>query len=126
MQSAYNCQFFKNWQLYKITKSHNFNKMLDKDSIILGVFLGLAIPFVGYALILTLFEQIAAAEWLNPETRTISFRSRTIAVLAICLNIIPFKIYQKRWQENTMRGIIIATLVYVGVWVYQFAGGIFQ
>ena len=100
--------------------------MLDKDSHLLGVLLGLAIPFVGYAVILTLFEQLATIEWLSTETRTISFRARTIAVLAICLNIIPFKIYQKKWHQTTMRGIILATLFYVSFWLYQFSGELFQ
>jgi len=99
--------------------------MLEKDSLILGILIGLAIPFVGYALILTLFEQIAATDWLSSETRTISFRSRTIAVLAICLNIIPFKIYQRRWYHSTMRGIILATLIYVVWWLIKFSGDIF-
>lgn len=99
--------------------------MLDKDSLIVGVLLGLAVPFVGYALILTLFEQLAATDWLSSETRTITFRARTIAVLAICLNIIPFKYYQKQWYQTTMRGIVIATLLYVGVWLFNFAGDIF-
>ena len=99
--------------------------MLDKDSLILGVFLGLAVPFVGYALILTLFEQLAATEWLSAETRTISFRARTIAVLAICLNIVPFKYYQKQWYQATMRGVMMATLIYVSLWLYQFSGDIF-
>ena len=99
--------------------------MLDRNSLILGIFLGLAVPFVGYALILTLFEQLAATEWLSSETRTISFRARTIAVLAICLNIIPFKIYQKMWHQTTMRGIVLATLFYVGFWLFKFSGDIF-
>lgn len=99
--------------------------MLDRDSIILGILIGLAVPFVGYALFLTFFEQLAAADWLSTETRTISFRTRTTAVLAIFLNIIPFKIYQKRWNMTTMRGIIIATLLYVGVWLYYFSGELF-
>ena len=99
--------------------------MLDKDSLLIGILIGLCIPFVGYALILTIFEQIGAAEWLNPETRTITFRARTIAVLAICLNIIPFRIYQKRWQHTTMRGIILATFVYVTIWMVKYSSDIF-
>ena len=71
--------------------------MLDKDSLLLGLLLGLAVPFVGYALILTLFEQLAATEWLSSDTQTITFRARTIAVLAICLNVILFRYYQKQW-----------------------------
>ena len=100
--------------------------MLDRDSIILGILVGLAIPFVGYAILLTILEQVAELDFLSSETRTISFRSRTVAVLAICLNIIPFKMYQRRWRQTTMRGIVIATMIYVGVWLYWFSADIFH
>jgi len=99
--------------------------MLDNDSLILGLLLGLAVPFVGYALILTLFEQLAATEWLSSDTRTITFRARTMGVLAICLNIIPFRYYQKQWYQTTMRGVMIATLFYVGFWLFKFSSDIF-
>ena len=95
--------------------------MLEKDSIILGLLLGLCIPFVGFATIQMIFERIADSDTLNPEMRDITFRPRTIAILAICLNLIPFNIY-KNWRfDNTMRGVIIATFVYVFVWILYFA-----
>ena len=81
-------------------------------------------PLVGYALILTFFEQLAAAEWLSADTRTIVFRARTMGVLAICLNIIPFRTYQKRWHYDSMRGVVIGTFICVGIWMYQFGGEI--
>jgi len=95
--------------------------MLEKDSILLGIILGLCVPFVGFATIKMFFEQLASMELLNPEMRTIFFRERTIAILAICLNLIPFNIY-KRWRfDQTMRGVLFATFVYVFAWVWFFA-----
>ncbi len=100
--------------------------MLERNSILLGIILGLCVPFVGYAVILMIFDQIGASEWLNSEMRTISFRARTIGVLAICLNLIPFNIYRK-WRFNaTMRGIIIATFMYVAAWIIRFSGDLFN
>lgn len=99
--------------------------MFNKDSLILGILLGFAIPFVGYAVILMIFEQIGASEWLNREARDITFRARTIAVLAICLNIIPFRYYQKQRYEASMRGVILATMIYVGLWMFKFSGHLF-
>lgn len=99
--------------------------MLDRDSLILGILLGLVVPFVGYAVLLMLTEQINSAQWLSPEIRGFSFRTRTLAVFAICLNIIPFRMYQKWWHQTTMRGIIITTFLYIGVWLYMFAGQLF-
>ncbi len=99
--------------------------MFNKDSLILGILLGLAIPFVGYAVILMFFEQVGASEWLNREARDITFRARTIAVLAICLNIIPFRYYQKQRYESSMRGVVFATLIYVGLWMFKFSANLF-
>ncbi len=99
--------------------------MINKDALILGILLGLAVPFVGYAIILMIFEQIGASEWLNSEARTITFRTRTIAVLAICLNIIPFRFYQKQRYEASMRGVIVATMIYVGLWMFKFSSHLF-
>ena len=60
-------------------------------------------------------------EFLNPETRTVYFRERTIAILAVCLNLIPFQLFKKRRNEKTMQGILIATFIYVFIWIYYFA-----
>jgi len=95
--------------------------MLEKDSILLGIVLGVCIPFVGFATIQMLFEQLADMESLNPEMRTIFFRDRTIAILAICLNLIPFNIYKKWRFDQTMRGILFTTFLYVFAWIWYFA-----
>ena len=84
--------------------------MLERNSMLLGIVLGLCIPFVGYAVILMLFDQLGASEWFNPEVRTISFRARTIGVLAICLNLIPFNIYRKWRFDATMRVLLLPLL----------------
>ena len=95
--------------------------MLEKDSLILGLLLGLCIPFVGFATIQMILERVVDSDALNPEMRPINFRPRTIAILAVCLNLIPFNIY-KNWRfDNTMKGVIIATFIYVFVWVLYFA-----
>lgn len=99
--------------------------MFNKDSLILGIFMGLAIPFVGYAVILMIFEQIGASEWLNSEARDITFRARTIAVLAVCLNILPFRYYQKQFYQSSMSGVVFATLIYVGLWMFKFSANLF-
>ncbi len=99
--------------------------MFEKDSLIIGLLIGLCVPFVGYATIQMIFEQIAELEFLNPDTRSIYFRERTIAILAVCLNLIPFQLFKKRRNEKTMQGILIVTFIYVFVWIYYFANLMF-
>lgn len=94
--------------------------MLEKNSIFIGLLLGLAIPLVGFATFKMLSEQLIHLEFLGEETRTIHIRERTLALLAICLNLIPFNLFQKRRSEDSMRGVMLATLIYAAVWGYFF------
>ena len=92
--------------------------MLRKNSIILGILLGTFIPFVGYAFLLELYDILDGAGVISNENMSENFRERTIGLLAICMNLIPFYIYNTRWTIQTMRGIIFPTVLYAFVWVF--------
>jgi len=94
--------------------------MLNRNAIWIGLALGLAIPFVGYALLLTLFEQLDAAGVLSSKGFSANFRQRTLTIVALCLNIIPFNYFYKQRHTNSMRGIAIITVVYAAAWVIYF------
>jgi len=94
--------------------------MLNKDSIPLGFVLGIVIPFVGYAVWLMVFEQLTEAGVMSPQGFTTNWRERTIGLLAICCNLIPFLVYNKKRFTNTMRGIIFPTVGLAMVWFYFF------
>ncbi len=80
-----------------------------------GLVWGALVPFVSYALLLVLQEQLALA------TGKTIFQERTLLLIAICANLIPFQLFQRRRALFAMRGIIILTLVYSAVWVFLFA-----
>ena len=94
--------------------------MLKKDSILLGIGIGLVVPFVGYALLLELYDQLAANGVISDIGLSESSRKRTIALLALCLNLIPFILYNRRWYYNTMRGIVFPTVFYAALWFIYF------
>ncbi|MEL6926677.1 MAG: hypothetical protein AAFO94_21735, partial [Bacteroidota bacterium] len=62
--------------------------MLNKDSLPVGLLLGIVVPFVGYAIWLMLFEQMDSMGWLDNSGFSENWRKRTTALLAICMNII--------------------------------------
>ena len=99
--------------------------MFDKNALWIGLVLGLVIPFVGYALLLTLFEQLDAAGFLSGEGFSQNFRQRTIAIVALCLNVFPFNYFYKKRQLNTMRGIAVVTVLYGIAWVVYFGKELF-
>lgn len=93
---------------------------INKDSILFGIAIGLVVPFVGYALLLTLFDQLEAVGWINPNGFSPTFRQRTLSIVAICLNTIPMNIFKKRWWNDSMRGVVFPTGLYVIAWIVYF------
>ncbi|GJM32917.1 MAG: hypothetical protein DHS20C18_19180 [Saprospiraceae bacterium] len=94
--------------------------MLNRDAIWMGLILGLLIPFVGYALVLTIFEQLEALGLMSKIGMTPYFRERTSSILAISLNLLPLNFYQRRKYNETTRGLVVMTGVYVIAWLIYF------
>lgn len=94
--------------------------MLDRNSIIIGLLIGFLLPFVGYAILLTTFEGLESMGWVSAEGFSSNFRERTMAIVAIALNIYPLNTFLKRRFTNSMRGIVIATTVYVITWLVMY------
>ena len=97
---------------------------LNKDAILAGAVLGTLIPFVGYALILEIYDKLASSGMISDSGLSQTFRLRTIALLAICLNLIPFIVYNRKWYYNTMRGIVFPTVIYAAIWFIYFSDGL--
>ena len=97
----------------------------SKDSILTGVVIGLIIPFVGYAILLSLFDWMQGMGWVEPNGLSPTFRQRTLSVLAICLNIIPINIFKRKWWNESMRGVVFPTGAYVIAWIIYFGKHIF-
>ena len=85
--------------------------MLSKDSLPIGAQLGLMIPFVGFALLLEIYDQLESALIISDIGLSETFRIRTIALSAICFNLIPFRLFNQRRFHNIMRGVIFPTVL---------------
>ncbi len=94
--------------------------MFDRNAIWLGLVLGLLVPFVGYAIFMTIFEQLEAVGLMSKIGMTPYFRERTSGILAIALNLLVLNFYQKRRSFNTVRGIVVMTGGYVIAWLVYF------
>lgn len=99
--------------------------MLDKNSIIIGLLIGFVLPFVGYAILLTIYEGLESMGWVSSVGFADNFRERTIGIVAIALNVYPLNVFLKRRFTNSMRGIVIATTVYVAAWMMMYASVFF-
>ncbi len=94
------------------TKPQGF---FQRDSVLLGFLAGVFVPFVGLAVLMMLVEQFS----------TITFREKTMYLLALCMNLIPFTIFQKRRMDASMRGVFLPTIFYIMIWVYLYSDQLF-
>ena len=96
-------------------------EFLKKNSLGLGLLLGAVIPFVAYALLMVLNEQIFESGNLGAGGDSPIFDNNSLLLFAICFNLIPFTFYQRNRFSKSMRGVLGATLIYAMVWLFWFS-----
>ncbi len=94
--------------------------MFEKNSIPLGIFIGIFLPLAGFALLYGLFGLMEEFGWVSDIGFRPKFRERTIGIIAIALNIFPLNFYQKRRFTNSIRGIVVMTTIWVVLWLVLF------
>lgn len=94
--------------------------MLGRNTILLGVIIGLLVPIVGYAIWMMAFEQLEKMQMASGVGMNTNFRERTTALLAVCMNLLPFLYFSKNNHYNTMRGLVFPTVIFALVWFGYF------
>jgi hypothetical protein len=94
------------------------------DSLIFGIIVGFLLPFVGLAILMMINEQLAALKIQSGNGTFDGLAERTVRLLAICLNLIPFNIFSKRRMLPSMRGIFLPTILYIGIWLFLHGQGL--
>ncbi|MCB9284505.1 MAG: hypothetical protein H6563_10560 [Lewinellaceae bacterium] len=94
--------------------------MFNRNSISHGLLIGLLIPLVISAGLFFLFKgldqlNIASSIGFRPL-----FRERTITLVGITCNAFVINRFNKKRFTESMRGVSIATLVYVVTWLIVF------
>jgi len=100
--------------------------MIDKNSLVFGLVLGCIVPVAGFVFIEFIFNQMTQFGLMaDVSSSTSGRRFRTMTLISICSNLIPFNVAKNKKWDDTMRGIVFPTLVYVGAWIYKFYGELF-
>ena len=94
--------------------------MLPKnDHLLLGLLVGLVLPVVAYALLLQLGDYFS-----NAAGRPVYFKARTLALVALCLNIIPMNVFRRSYRNRSLRGLVTATVALAVVWFFWYGRGL--
>jgi len=103
------------------------NLIKENDSILIGLLIGATIPLLGFFVIESVFELLTSKGIMDEVSNSSSGkRLRTMALVAICFNIIPLQFLKGRYYEGTIRGILLATFIYCGAWIAYFASALFN
>lgn len=94
--------------------------MLKNDKLIIGLIAGLLVPFVAYAILLSIYQFGDAQGWFAGSNVSETFRERTQGLLAIAANLITINIFRRKRHEKSMRGVLIATAIYIIIWIIVF------
>ncbi|PPK88839.1 hypothetical protein CLV84_1812 [Neolewinella xylanilytica] len=85
------------------------------DHLWIGLAVSFFLSFVSYALFLQL------GEWFTASAgRAISFRPRTLALIAICLNILPMNVFRRTYRTKSLKGLVIGVMIMAAVWFFYF------
>ncbi len=96
-------------------------QFLKKDSVWFGMLLGLVSPIIVYLLLLMIYSFMDSIGVFSDYGFAEDFRTRTLALIAICSNLIIMQTFRKSHQQHeTIRGALIASMILVAIWFWLF------
>lgn len=102
--------------------------MMNKfsKSIWAGIIAGIFATVVGSALVKILFEFLAQSGIIQSNNGMFSIQQeRTIYVLGILMNFIPFQYFKIKRAEKAMNGVVIITIIATVVWIIYYYKSLF-
>ena len=95
-------------------------------SIWSGLIAGIFATIVGSALVKMLFEFLAQSGIIQWNNGMFSIQQeRTIFVLGIMFNFIPFQYFKIKRAEKAMNGVVIITILATAVWIIYYYKSLF-
>lgn len=87
----------------------------NNDQIWLGALIGLLVPALAFFLISNSNELISSL--IN---RSFNWQERTVAIMAICCNMIPMGSFRRNYLNKSLRGLIMITMALTIAWFFMY------
>ena len=78
---------------------------------------GILLPVLSLVMLHQIFNVLETLGAASETGFSPNFRARTLAILAIALNLILLNLFRKRRWDLAMRGVVIATTILAAAWV---------
>ena len=95
--------------------------LLNRNNIWLGMLIAAIFPIMVYGIVLMLFEfgtDLGVLDEVSDPKG--GKRLRTTTLITLCANIILIQLFNKRFTQETLRGILIITFISAAIWFYAF------
>ena len=99
--------------------------MLNRNNFLPGLLIGLLLPLVCWTMLYQIFSLLEVKGAASGAGLASNFRERTLAIVALAINILPMKTYQGRRWEDSMRGVVVATSILALAWVLLYGVTLF-
>jgi hypothetical protein len=97
-----------------------------KDSVWTGIALGFVVPMITYGLLFLIYSFMDSIGVFSDVGFAEDFRTRTLGLISICANLVLMQRYRKSYRNETIRGILISSMLWVAVWFFIFGIKILQ
>jgi hypothetical protein len=102
-------------------------KKYSSGSLLKGILLGSFVPLGGYLLAFALFDVIGQlSESGGLMEYSPDFRPRTLLLVGLMCNLIPFHYFIRQGETRTVRGIVLPTMIFALIWFFYFRASIFS
>ncbi|NJO86946.1 MAG: hypothetical protein HC821_02590 [Lewinella sp.] len=89
------------------------------DYLLLGLLLGLLLPALAF------FVVQAANGWLAAGLqKDFTFKERTVALIAVCCNLLPLGYFRRRFYNAALRGLVMTTMMLALCWFFYYGRSI--
>ena len=100
--------------------------IFKRDDVWTGMLLGLIIPIVVYGILFLIYTFMDSVGLFSDVGFAENFRTRTLSLIAICSNLILMQSYRRSYRNETIRDILISSMVLVAVWFVRYGLKILQ
>ncbi len=97
-----------------------------KDTLFAGLLLGVMVPILGAALTMILFEELVKSGIMKSYLGEFTIvQERTIYVIGILFNLIPFQYLKYKRYFKSMNGVVFMTILAIFAWVIYYHKSLF-
>lgn len=91
-----------------------------------GLMIGATIPVIGFWMLENIFGLMASLNIIDEVTAgSLAKRQRTLSLIAIACNLLFVNFFKSRKYDDMVKGILIASFIYSGFWVYYYHSALF-